>query len=146
MLPHLWAFCCLQWSLMQEVIRFPISQWVRKPIPPPPKRIPTSLERPQVGLKVQTQSNSGRTEEAGTRDFSHGSVVGHDHSWGTAGRERGVGGRVMLCERMQRVGLSSSCPRVYWSVIALRGGGRSPAPALPSITRGLLQSAQRGHG
>lgn len=70
--------------------------------------------------------NWGRTEEAGTRVFSHSSLSGG--MWSQmkerGGRKRSWGGgRGMLCERMQKAALSSSCPRVYWSVIALRGEG-----------------------
>lgn len=107
----------------------------------PPPWIGCRWNKVQTLRSIQFRQDRGSREPWLFTQLSGGTPQLNDRQ-----RERGAGGRVMLCERMQRVCLSSSCPWVYWSVIALKGGGRSPAPALPSITRGWLESAQHRHG
>lgn len=120
------SFFYLEWSLMQEVLRFLISQQVRKPTP-------SSTEHPHLfGYRPLTEVHTLRSiqfrQDGGTREPWLLTQI----SDGTAQlSDRGAGGRVMLCERMQRVCFTSSCPWVYWSVITLRGGGRSPALHCP---------------
>ena len=99
-LPRLCAFCRLQCSLMQGVIKFPISQRARKPIPSStPHPYLFFLERPQV--RQTSRFVQFRQDRGGSDPWLLTQLSG-DHSW-RAGREKEeLGGRVMLCERMQR--------------------------------------------
>lgn len=92
--------------------------------------------------KPRGPSNSGRTEEAATHDFSHSSVV--ITAKGRGGRKRSWGAGWCSVRECRGVGYSSSCPWVYWSVIALRGRGQITSTALPFKTTGPIVPAQQG--
>lgn len=105
------GFCCLQWSLRQRVWSSFQYERVGGNQSPPPQGHLLFFGQAAGGTKSKLKGlvNSGRTEKAGTRDFSHGSPAGQ-RSWREREREEWGAGR--QCRVRECKGSSPLSPAV----------------------------------